>query len=170
MLTAQLDLVRKHASEASRFAVVGGVGYTVDVVLFNALRSFLGVSALPAKAISLTVATTIAFLGNRRWTYRERLPDTSTTDTRRQYLLFIGWSCGGMAIQIACLSVSRYVLGFDSLIADNISGNVVGMGLATVFRFWAYRTRVFPPPGVTPGAKSPGDARRSGPTRGGEAA
>ncbi|WP_406290392.1 GtrA family protein [Embleya sp. NBC_00896] len=149
-------LVRKHAPEVSKFAVVGGIGYLVDVVLFNLLRSFVGIPALPAKAVSLTVATTIAFVGNLRWTYGERTPATATATAtahvRGQYLLFVGWSCGGMAIQIACLALSHHVFGFDSLLADNISGNVIGMALATVFRFWAYRTRVFRP---TDGSSDP---------------
>ncbi|WP_331765932.1 GtrA family protein [Embleya sp. NBC_00896] len=153
MLASLLKIIRNRASEVSKFAIVGGVGYTVDVVTFNVLRSLLGVPALPAKVISLTMATSAAYLGNRRWTYRERL-EAGTADARRQYLLFVGWSCGGMAIQIACLSVSRFVFGFDSLLADNISGNLIGMGFATAFRFWAYRTRVFRPPGETPAAKS----------------
>jgi hypothetical protein len=28
-------------------------------------------------------------------------------------------------------------------VADNISKTIIGTGLATIFRFWAYRTYVF---------------------------
>jgi len=34
--------------------------------------------------------------------------------------------------------------GFTSALADNISANVVGLGLGTLFRFWSYRKWVFP--------------------------
>ena len=30
--------------------------------------------------------------------------------------------------------------------SDNVSANVVGVGLGTLFRFWSYRTLVFAPP------------------------
>jgi putative flippase GtrA len=44
---------------------------------------------------------------------------------------------------VICLAISRYILGFDSILADNISSNVIGVGIGTIFRFWAYRTLVF---------------------------
>jgi hypothetical protein len=41
--------------------------------------------------------------------------------------------------------ISHDVLGWTSPLADNLSANVVGMGLATAFRFWTFRSFVFPP-------------------------
>ena len=55
--------------------------------------------------------------------------------------------CGsgiGMAIAVGCLGFSHYILGLDNPVADNISANVVGLVLGTVFRFWSYRKWVFP--------------------------
>ena len=46
---------------------------------------------------------------------------------------------------VICLAISRYVLNLDSALADNISANVIGVGLGTIFRFWSYRTIVFKP-------------------------
>ncbi|MSW42688.1 MAG: GtrA family protein, partial [Actinobacteria bacterium] len=31
-----------------------------------------------------------------------------------------------------------------SPLADNVSANVIGLGLGTIFRFWSYRRWVFP--------------------------
>jgi putative flippase GtrA len=42
------------------------------------------------------------------------------------------------------MALSRYALGLDGVVADNVSGNIIGVGLALVFRFWAYRRWVFP--------------------------
>jgi hypothetical protein len=39
--------------------------------------------------------------------------------------------------------VSHYVLGFDNLVADNISGNIVGLFFGTAFRFLLYRFWVY---------------------------
>jgi putative flippase GtrA len=50
----------------------------------------------------------------------------------------------GMVIVVAPLGVSWYLLGLHDPLSYNISTNVVGIGLAMVFRFWAYRTWVFP--------------------------
>ncbi|MFF7249269.1 GtrA family protein [Embleya sp. NPDC008237] len=146
MFPAPRARLRRLAPEVSRFALVGSLGYATDVVLFNVLRALLETPSLPAKFISLGVATVIAYLGNRRWTYGDRAASADPTDAagpRRQFLLFVGWSCGGLAIQVGCLALSRDVLGFDSPLADNISGNLIGMALATAFRFWGYRTWVF---------------------------
>ena len=41
-------------------------------------------------------------------------------------------------------NISHYLLGLDSALADNISANVVGLVLGTLFRFWSYRKWVFP--------------------------
>jgi len=46
-------------------------------------------------------------------------------------------------LQVGCLVVSRELLGLRSAWADNVSANVVGMALATAFRFWTFRTFVF---------------------------
>ena len=40
------------------------------------------------------------------------------------------------------MSISRYVLDLQSPLADN-AANIVGIGLAALFRFWAYREFVF---------------------------
>ena len=49
-----------------------------------------------------------------------------------------------MLIALACLWFSHYLLGLTSALADNISANVVGLALGTLFRFWSYRKWVFP--------------------------
>jgi putative flippase GtrA len=62
----------------------------------------------------------------------------------REYLKFFGLNAIAMVIAIACLWFSHYLMGWDSVLADNISANVVGLSLGTTFRFWSYRKFVFP--------------------------
>jgi putative flippase GtrA len=50
----------------------------------------------------------------------------------------------GMLISVGCLWLSHYALGLTSALADNLSANVIGLGLGTLFRFWSYRKWVFP--------------------------
>jgi putative flippase GtrA len=130
--------------EASKFLTVGAVAYVVDVGIFNLLR-FAGDFAplagkpLTAKIISAIVATIVAYFGNKTWTYAHRTGQSAT----RELMLFFGLNGVAMAIAVVCLWISHYVLGLDSALADNISANIVGVGLGTIFRFLTYRRFVF---------------------------
>lgn len=129
--------------EMAKFAVVGGTAFSSDVILFNILRTGTDLGPLTAKALSLSLSIVVGFIGNRYWTYRERAGGGSASNISVQGLAFVVVTVLGMAIQMAFLGFSHYVLGLTSLLADNISGNIIGMGVATVFRFWGYRTWVF---------------------------
>lgn len=137
--------------ELMKFGVVGSVAFLVDTAVNNGLRqtSLLDDKPLTAKIASATIATVVAFAGNRYWTFRHR----NDPGLARGFGLFAFLNLVGIVIAIACLGLSHYVLGFDSLLADNISGNVIGTGLGTLFRFWSYRKWVFTDtPAATPAA------------------
>ena len=137
LLTAQL----------ARFGAVGLVGLVVDVVVFNLLRATVldpttvAHGSLMAKLISTSLAILVNYIGNRYWTFS----DTRRTEVVREGFEFVLVSVGGMLIALACLWVSRYVFGFTSVLADNISSNVIGLVLGTAFRFAFYRFWVFNP-------------------------
>ena len=131
--------------ELGKFGLVGLVAYLIDLSIFNLLRFAGGEGPLfdkplTAKAISVLAATTFAYFGNRHWTFRDRTRSTF----RREYTLFFIFNAVGMTISLSCLWISHYVLGFDSALADNISANVIGLVLGTIFRFWGYHNWVFP--------------------------
>ena len=131
--------------EVAKFGVVGLVALVIDVGLFNLLRFAGGEGPmfdkpLTAKVVSVVVATTFAYFGNRYWTFRHR----GRTSFGREYLLFFVLNGVGLFISVACLWFSHYALGLTSPLADNISANVVGLALGTMFRFWSYRRWVFP--------------------------
>ena len=125
--------------ELLKFGVVGGVAFIVDVGLFN-LILHLTDKPLSSKTVSTVAATTVAYLGNRYWTFRKR----SRSRVRREYTLFFVLNGLGLAIALTCLFVSHYLLGFTSTLADNVAANGVGLALGTAFRFWSYRRWVFP--------------------------
>ena len=125
--------------ELMKFGVVGGVAFVVDVGLFNLLLHATD-KPLTSKTISTVVATTVAYLGNRHWTFRRR----SRSGVRREYTLFFLLNGVGLVIALTCLAISHYLLGFTGRVADNIAANVVGLALGTAFRFWSYRRWVFP--------------------------
>ena len=129
--------------EIVKFGVVGAVAYVVDVGLFNLLRfagpRLLEDKPLTAKVISVAVATCVAWYGNRQWTFRHR----RTPRPMLELAQFAAINVVGLAIMLTCLGVSHYVLDLRSPVADNVSANVVGLVLSTLFRFYAYRTWVF---------------------------
>lgn len=124
------------------FLVVGGLGYVVDVVAFNLLLSHAPFSRWDptyARTAAMAAAMVVTFTGNRWWTWQ----DGARGDGRREAVLFVFFNVVGLLISLATLVVSHDLLGLTSRLSDNVSANVVGLGLATAFRFWSYRTFVF---------------------------
>ena len=128
--------------EVVTFLAVGGTGYVVDVVAFNVLRSvhpFSGMDPVVARTLAVAVAMVVTYLGNRTLTW----PDRSERSRHREVTLFVVLNVIGFGFSLACLVLSHDVLGLTSRLADNISANVVGLGLGTLFRFATYRRFVF---------------------------
>ena len=149
--------MRRLVTQFTRFGLVGLVGFVVDVGVFNLLRvtvldaENLHEGPVIAKVISTSLAIVTNWLGNRYWTFGAlRRPHWL-----REAIEFVIVSIGGMAIAVGCLIVSRYVLGYESLLADNIATNVVGLALGTAFRFTLYRLWVFSPRHLLGAAETP---------------
>ena len=129
--------------EVGKFGTVGAISFAVDLTIFNILLQG-GLETLLAKTISTVIATTVAFAGNRFWTWRHRSHDHMA----RQYTMFFVLNAIGLGIGLACLAISHYGLGqiwpaLQSPLADNISGQLIGTAVGTLFRFWSYRRFVF---------------------------
>lgn len=132
--------LRVLADELAKFGTVGAFNFVLDVALFNVLRlTVLEGKPLTAKAISTAVAATSSYFMNRHWTWKHRV----RSGLRREYGLFILLSAVGLLITEACLATSHYLLGWDSVLADNISANGVGLVLGMAWRFWSFKRWVF---------------------------
>ncbi|HEU0257039.1 MAG TPA: GtrA family protein [Microbacteriaceae bacterium] len=144
--------------DAIEFGAVGIGAYVVDVAVFNLLRlfmpGFLG-TPVPAKTAGVIAATLVAWLGNRYWTFRRN----QRSDVGQEFVEFILVAALGYAVNLGALVVSHYVLGFRSLLADNLAANVVGAALGTVLRFALYRVWVYAP-GRGRGGRRHGDGGR----------
>lgn len=139
--------LRRIGGELARFSAVNVVATTVAVLIFNALVH--GVSGwfegpangqpLPSFLFAHSCGMFISYYGSSRYAFKHRhaagpgggLPN------------YIAINMASFVIPIACLYVTRSVFGWDSVYADNISGNVVGALLGMAFRFWAFRRFVF---------------------------
>ena len=150
--------VRQLLQEIVRFLVVGGAATVVSVVGFNALvhGTLLGNAPLSQHPISAYILVNViggcvAYLGMRLWAFSHR----EVRDSVSSVVNFFVLGALTMVIPVLCVAVSRYILGFSSLWADNISANVIGLALGTAARFWVFRRYVFlevvPPVPGTPG-------------------
>ncbi|HEX6871996.1 MAG TPA: GtrA family protein [Micromonosporaceae bacterium] len=132
--------------ELGKFGVVGAICYVIDIAIFNLWLGWVN-EPISAKTVSTIAAASVAFVGNRFWTWRDR----ERSSLRREYTLYFSFNLVGLLISVACLWISHYGLGsiwpsvFATRLADNISGNLIGVVLASLFRFWAYRRYVFRP-------------------------
>jgi putative flippase GtrA len=135
-------LARLTSPEVLTFLAVGGAGYVVDVGSFNLLRSapwFGTADPSYARVLAVALAMVVTYLGNRAFTWRDR----SSDDRRREIGLFVVFNIIGLGLSVATLLVSHDLLGLTSRLDDNVSANVVGLALGTLFRYWSYRTFVF---------------------------
>lgn len=130
--------------ELGKFAGVGAIAYAVDLALFNVAFYVWHWDALPAKTFSTAIAASIAFLGNRFWTWRDR-PRASL---HREYLWYFLFNAIGLGINLLWVGAYQWANGIwpavlDNPIALNLVANVIGVGTASMFRFYSYRTWVF---------------------------
>lgn len=134
------------ARNASKFLVIGGLAFLVDAATYNLLVFWvtgegpLFAQPLVAKIIAVALATIVTYIGNRFWTFSSR----RLSRRYSRYVVFALLNVIAVVIQLACLGFSRYVLGLDSVLADNIAGTLIGQVLATLFRFFTYSRYVFP--------------------------
>src|SRR3954469_5674796 len=142
--TSLTDRLRRLAPEAIAFGVIGAGNTLLYLAITYVLA--LPIGAVKASVIATVVTTTLAYFANRYWTYRHH----TRTALRREYTLFFGFNLVGMVIQSGCVAIGKYGFGLtekhDELAFMGVT--LVGIVIATVFRFWAYRTFVFLKPPV----------------------
>jgi len=144
---------RGSLAELSRFLTVGGVATIVALILFNGLvhgfstgnHALLSDRPVLAYVLANTVGMVISYRGSRSWAFRDR-PPHQADGGRSAYVLI---NLVTMSLPIACLVISRDVLGLDDPLSDNISANVIGLVLGLGARFHLFRRFVFRRP-VTP--------------------
>ena len=133
-------LINKHR-ELIRFAVVGGTTFVIDNGVWYALKlTVLQDKVVTAKAIAVLVAVISSYVLSREWSFHTR----GGRERHHEAALFFLVSGMGIGVNLAPLYVSRHVFGLHSEIADFAAGSVIGMLLATGFKFWAMRKFVFP--------------------------
>ncbi len=124
--------------EAAKFGVVGILAFLITIVGANVLRSGAGLGPLPSVAIATTVATVFAFFGNKLWAFRHR----TGSHLGRESVLFFVFNGIGLLIQLSFVAAMHYGLGRTNTLSYNVA-NIIGIGVATIFRLYCYRRWVF---------------------------
>ncbi|MFF4872457.1 GtrA family protein [Streptomyces sp. NPDC090109] len=124
--------------EVAKFGAVGAVGVLVDLGVFNLVRHFTDLPVVRASVIATVVAIAFNYVGFRYFTYRDRDKSSRT----KEMSLFLVFSLIGLVIQNGLLYAATYGFGWDGPLASNFF-KFFGIGVATLFRFWSYRTWVF---------------------------
>ena len=124
--------------EVAKFGVVGILAFVITVVGTNVLRYGVGLGPLTSVTISTVVATVFAFIGNKLWAFRHR----NGSHWGRESALFFVFNGIGLLIQLGVVAAVRYGLGVDDKFSYNLA-NIIGIGVATIFRLYCYRRWVF---------------------------
>jgi putative flippase GtrA len=124
--------------EVAKFGVVGGLAFVLTVILFNAFRSGAGLGPITSATLANLLATVFAFIGNKFWAFRHRKGNHPARET----LLFFFFNGIGILITDGVVAAAEYGLGLKGTVSDNVA-NVIGIGLATLFRLYCYRRWVF---------------------------
>jgi putative flippase GtrA len=123
--------------EFAKFGIIGGIGFLVTEGVFNLMISDHQAS-FTANAVATLVAAAVTFVGNRHWTFRHR----ERTGMGRETAVFFALNAVGVLIQQACLELAKHEFGRNDKLTLN-GAFLVGVGLATLFRFWSYRKFVW---------------------------
>ncbi len=159
---------RQIIHEFAKFGVIGLIGLIITNVGYDLLHSH-GVGPVTATTVATIIATIVAYIGNRYWSFAHR----ERTNVPREGLLFFVLNAIGLGIQDAVVAFNSYVLHLEHhKLAEFLALNI-GIAIATIFRFWSYRKfvwRLVPADGAGSGA-APGPAAPSGqPPAAGQAA
>jgi putative flippase GtrA len=138
---------RQLIHEVAKFGVVGAIAFLVTDVGANLLHFSAGLGPLTSIVISTIVATCLSYAGNRYWTFRHREGSTIP----REFIVFVVLNGIGLLIQLSFNAFTYYVLGLDGKLAYNVA-LIIGIGTATLFRFWSYRRFVWAAPAAGTGS------------------
>ena len=161
--------IRRLSAEVARFSAVNVVATAVAVFLFNMIvhgvkgwfDGPLHGHVILAYLMANSVGMFVSFYGSRHYAFRHR----HAAGPGGGMPTYVAINLASFVIPVSCLWVTRNVFGWDTIYADNMSGNVVGALLGNAYRFWAFRRFVFHMPSAAPRSfwdtPPPDDARHA---------
>jgi len=132
---------RQIIHEFAKFGIIGVIGLAITNFGYAMLHSH-GVGPVTSTTIATIIATAVAYVGNRYWSFRHR----ERTSVPREGTIFFVLNGIGLLIQDAVVAFNAYLLGLEHhKLAEFLALNI-GIAIATVFRFWSYRRFVWAAP------------------------
>jgi putative flippase GtrA len=135
---------RQIIHEFAKFGVIGVIGLFITNAGYALLHS-QGVGPVTSTTVATIVATCVAYIGNRYWSFRHR----ERTTVARESVTFFALNGIGLLIQDGVVAfnyyiLSPYILGVahPSRLSEFLALNA-GIAIATLFRFWSYRRFVW---------------------------
>jgi putative flippase GtrA len=135
--------------ELMKFAVVGALTWVVDTGLVYSLKlTVLQDKPLTARAFGVLIATIVSYVLNREWSFSSR------GGRQRHHEAALFFAVSALAIVVTLIPQAAALYVFDirvprvgaatQAVSNFITGQILGVLLAMVFRFWALRRFVFP--------------------------
>jgi len=124
--------------EVAKFGVVGGLAFVLTILLVNAFKYGAGMGPILSTTLANLLATVFAFIGNKYWAFRHR----KGNHLRRETVLFFFFNGIGILITDGVVWAVQSGLGLKDAFSYNVA-NIIGIGLATLFRLYCYRRWVF---------------------------
>ena len=137
MSAATPRVVRGLVAQVATFGVVGLVCLLTDIGLFNGLVFGLGRPPLEAKCWALLVTSSMAYLGHRQLTFRDRRGAGHRQDIAR----FAALTLLTTGLSLAPLYVARTIDGTGVVWLN--AANLVGIAMGAAVRFVGYRSLVW---------------------------
>jgi len=132
---------RQIIHEFAKFGIIGVIGLAITNFGYAMLHSH-GVGPVTSTTIATIIATGVAYIGNRYWSFRHR----ERTSVPREGTIFFVLNGIGLLIQDAVVAFNAYALHLEHhKLAEFLALNI-GIAIATVFRFWSYRRFVWAAP------------------------
>src|SRR6516162_11553827 len=150
---------RQIIHEFAKFGIIGVIGLAITNIGYALFHSH-GFGPVTSTTIATIIATIVAYIGNRYWSFRHR----ERTSVPREGTIFFVLNGIGLLIQDAVVAFNSYVLHLEHhKLAEFVALNV-GIAIATLFRFWSYRKYVWAAPADDggDGATAPLDAEHLG--------
>jgi putative flippase GtrA len=133
---------RQIIHEFAKFGVIGVVGLAITNVGYDLMHTH-GVGPVTSTTIATIIATIVAYIGNRYWSFRHR----ERSSVPREGVIFFVLNGIGLLIQDVVVGFNSYILHLEHhKVAEFLALNT-GIAIATVFRFWSYRRFVWHTPG-----------------------